>query len=80
MIFSELNDIKNLMKTIITEIDQTNPLYKDFIWFSSVNYTTTTEYYGELKIFLSHILSEGNVPCHQEELTSLLATLEKTFQ
>lgn len=48
-----------------------NRYYRDWLWFSSVNYTTTTEYFGELKILVKKMI-ESHDYCEEKERLTIL--------
>ena len=79
MIFINTNDVKLLINMILDKIDKNNEFYNDFKWFSKVNYTTTTEYYGELRIFLKKILDLKVTPAYKNEVQELYLILDKKF-
>lgn len=79
MEFNNITDVKKLMNMISNVLDKTNEYYDDFKWFSNVNYTTTTEYYGELRNFLKKIIQSKNVPVLEEEIQELYNALNQIF-
>ncbi len=71
MEFKDLRDAKILMSNLARLVGDTNKYYKDFVWFSNINYTTISEYQGELKLFLYKIIVQNDIPAMNEEVTSL---------
>lgn len=47
--FIDLSDVTQLMQKIVEAMDETDPFYADFKFFSAINYTTQSEYRQELK-------------------------------
>lgn len=80
MTFNNTVDVKALINMILNVIDKSNEFYNDFKWYSNVNYTTTTEYYGELRVFLKKIIDLKAVPAYEEEIQELYFALDKNFQ
>ena len=71
MEFKNLRDAKILMSNLARLVGDTNKYYKDFVWYSNINYTTISEYQGELKLFLYKIIVQNDIPTMNEEVTSL---------
>ena len=79
MNFKELDDIKEFMQKVRDIVGDSSQLYKDLDWFSSINYTTRTEYLGELKIFLEKIIDDKEVSDHKNELCDLIRIIKETL-
>jgi len=79
MEFNDISDVKELINKILSVIDNTNEFYDDFKWFSSVNYTTTTEYYGELREFIKKIIDLNRLPVLKNEIQELYNVLNQIF-
>ena len=75
MRFQNITDIKMEMEDIMNAIGSSNTYYKDFKWFSKVNYTTTTEYYGELREFLLKVIEDENFVSFHENLKELCGVI-----
>lgn len=71
MEFKDLRDAKTLMSNLAHLVGKTNRYYDEFVWFSSINYTTISEYQGELKFFLNEMIVQNDIPAMNEEVTSL---------
>lgn len=79
MQYESVNDVKQMMKNILDSLDPKSDYYNDFKWFSKVNYTTTTEYYGELRIFLLQIQRDNRLKSYQNDLQELYEMIDKTL-
>ncbi|WP_312105502.1 hypothetical protein [Pygmaiobacter massiliensis] len=76
MQYRNTNDIKHKIKDILDSIDTSNDYYGEFKWFSKVNYTTTTEYYGELRIFLLKVIQDERFVDYKSELQELYNVID----
>lgn len=56
--FQDLTDAKTFISEIAEQVPARSPYRDDFVFFSSINYTTTSEYRQELKKFLEAFISE----------------------
>ena len=52
MIYKNTAELKSKIVQIMNSTDKNSKYYNDLKWFSNMNYTTTTEYFGELKLYL----------------------------
>lgn len=71
MEFNDLRDAKMLMSQLANNVDKSNKYYEDFVWFSNINYTTCSEYHGELKVFVQKLIEENRVPAMKEDVVNL---------
>lgn len=62
MNFSDLLDATHLMQEVVTILSEDDPTYKDFKFFSAINYTLQSEYRQELKTFLKQLLDGKAMP------------------
>ena len=55
-------------------------MHGEFEWYSQANFTIASEYYGELKLFLTRILilDKISVP-YEKELKKLLKQLKRIW-
>ena len=67
-------DVKILLKKVADALDG------EFEWYSQANFTIASEYYGELKLFLTRILivDKISVP-YEKELKKLLKQLKRIW-
>jgi hypothetical protein len=79
MTFNSTEEVKSLINSILNNINKDNLYYNDLKWFSNVNYTTTSEYYGELKIFLEKIVDEATFMAWRDSLSDLLQAIKNIF-
>lgn len=79
MKFQSITDIKLMMENIMVSIGSSNTYYNDFKWFSKVNYTTTTEYYGELREFLFKVIKDNTLISFHEDLKELCSVIDKVL-
>ena len=52
--------------------DKNSKYYNDLKWFSNINYTTTTEYFGELKLFLLDIVNLDEFKHYKSDLLDII--------
>lgn len=71
MEFEDLRDVKSLMVTLSEKVKKTNKYYDDFIWFSHINYTTNSEYHGEVKVFIERMINKNDIPVMEKEILDL---------
>ena len=76
--FSSLSDAVRLMQRITESLNENDPYYEDFKFFSAINCTTQSEYRQELKTFLDQVLSSNImlvISTPQEDFTQDLERL-----
>ena len=73
-------DVKILLKKVADALDDDHILHGEFEWYSQANFTIASEYYGELKLFLTRILilDKISVP-YEKELKKLLKQLKRIW-
>ena len=73
-------DVKILLKKVADALDEGHILHGEFEWYSQANFTIASEYYGELKLFLTRILilDKISVP-YEKELKKLLKQLKRIW-
>ena len=79
MKFNRIEDVKKYMNFLKSSSQETSRWYRDLEWFSSNNYTTTSEYFGELVIFIEKILADEAFREHKSELIRLRDTIKAYF-
>lgn len=79
MKYADIIMIENEVKMLLKSMDTQNIYYNDFEWFSEVNYTTTTEYLGELKMFLQKALYDNELKRYQKELRKIRKLIDTAF-
>ena len=52
MNYNHIDNVKNFIKQLKEFCGVDSKWYNELDWFSSVNYTTSSEYYGELLLFI----------------------------
>ena len=77
MKYMDLVTIKNEMKMIVELMDFEDLYYNDFKWFSEINYTTTTEYLGELKSFIKKIQHNHDFKKYQGKFKIICKSIDK---
>lgn len=77
MQYKNANDVKRKMNSVLDSLDKSNNFYEDFKWFSKVNYTTITEYYGELRVFLSKVLQDEKFIYYRNDLQELYDVIDE---
>lgn len=77
MEFKDLRDVKALMVTLSQKVEKSNKYYNDFIWFSSINYTTNSEYHGEIKLFIESMINQNDIPTMKQEVFDLYKWLNR---
>lgn len=76
----DIYDVKMLLKKVSNSLEDDNALREEFQWYSQANFTIASEYYGELKLFLTKVLiiEQVQVP-YIKELKRLLKQLNKIW-
>ena len=80
MIFNNIEDVKRYMRFLRDSSQEGSKWFGDFNWFSSNNYTTTSEYFGELAILVEKLLKDNELRKHKCELLQLQDTIESYFK
>lgn len=75
MEFNDLQDAKKLMARLADTVDPLNKYYYDYKWFSNINYTTSSEYHGELKLFIKTLIDENEIPTMKNDIQDLYSWL-----
>ena len=71
--FIDLLDVTQLMRRIAETMDEEDPFYTDFKFFSAINYTTQSEYRQELKKFLKEFVIENGMFVEEKFIEDLKA-------
>ena len=69
--YQSIDDIKAKMEMMMHSVGRENEYYDDFKWFSKVNYTTTTEYFGELRAFVSSVMKDDAMAYYKKDLQEI---------
>lgn len=77
MKYMDMVTIKNEMKLIVELMDIENSYYNDFKWFSEINYTTTTEYLGELRSFIKKVQYNNELKKYQKKIRRICESIDK---
>ena len=77
MKYMDMVTIKNEMKLIVELMDIENSYYNDFKWFSEINYTTTTEYLGELRSFIKKVQYNNELKKYQKKIRRICKSIDK---
>ena len=72
MIYKNTAELKSKIVQIMNSTDKNSKYYNDLKWFSNINYTTTTEYFGELKLFLSDIVNLDEFKHYKSDLLDII--------
>ena len=80
MKFNHIEDVKSYINFLKNISNEGSKWYRDLEWFSSVNYTTTSEYFGELVKFIEKVVADGAFKEQKEELIQLHDTIKACFQ
>ena len=65
-------ELKSKIVQIMNSTDKNSKYYNDLKWFSNINYTTTTEYFGELKLFLLDIVNLDEFKHYKSDLLDII--------
>lgn len=77
--FSDLSDAVCLIRKVLESLDEDDPHYEDFRFFSAINCTTQSEYRQELKTFLGQILNENAVLGDDGDQEDFIKDLENLY-
>ena len=80
MKFNHIEDVRRYINFLKNISNEGSKWYRDLEWFSSVNYTTTSEYFGELVKFIEKVVADGAFKEQKEELIQLHDTIKACFQ
>ena len=79
MKFNKIEDVKNFVTIIKEKFASNIEMYNRLAWFENVNYTTTSEYYGELLILLDEIVELKEINELKGDVIELIKVLQKIF-
>lgn len=79
MFYKNTDELKNKIIQIMNSTDKNSKYYSDFQWFSNINYTTTTEYFGELKLFLLDIVDSDEFKNYKTDLLEMINQINQTL-
>ena len=77
--FRDLTDVKLFMREIAENIPAHSPYKADFDFFSSINYTTQSEYREELKKFLEVFVFDPSVDSMPDIIKTVHPELVKLY-
>ena len=79
MEFSNINDIKKFILHMRNSYNEDSELYKELDWFTTNNYTTSSEYFGELMLFIEELINDKDINKNKEDLIKLSNKLKSYF-
>ena len=79
MEFHSVTDVKQYMATRRQTIAPSSTWWAELDWFCAVNYTTTSEYFGELRLLVQKMLDSGDFENERENLLCLMRFLGSCF-
>ena len=77
--FDNVESIKEYILFLKDNCYEESKWYEDLEWFSSINYTTTSEYFGELMLFLKQLINAEEMKKYKCELIELENVLKSYF-
>lgn len=80
MQFDNIKDITSFLLFLRDKNEIDECLYKDFTWFSTNKYTTSSEYFGELMLFLESIVDSDSMKKDRDEILELINILQGYFE
>ena len=80
MKFDCIEDIKRYMTFLKGDCTEQSKWYKDLEWFCSNKYITTSEYFGELMLFIEQLIVDDEMKKHKCELVELKNVLRAYFK
>lgn len=80
MKFNNIEDVKRYIQFLMNISHEGSKWHRDLEWFSSNNYTTTSEYFGELLIFIERVVADGAFKEQEDQLIQLRDTIKACFQ
>ncbi len=80
MKFNQIEDVKSYIKFLQDTVGRDSKWYKDLERFSSHYYPSTSEYFGELVIFIERIVVDEAFKEHKSELLQLRRILKASFR
>ena len=79
MKYQSAKDINRVMRRIANSIGPSNIYYDGFKWFSKANYTTSSEFFGELREFLLQVIHDKSMMPYHKELGEICAMIEEAL-
>ncbi len=79
ILFDNIEAIKKFMKKLGKVPTKNSKVKENCEWFSSVNYTTLSEYVGELSFFVDELLEQKEFSRYKSQLLELKRVLERMF-
>lgn len=79
MNYNHIDNVKNYIKQLKEICGADSKWYNELDWFSSVNYNTSSEYYGELLLFVKNLLKDKDMEVFHVDLHNLYKTLSEYF-
>ena len=79
MQFEHIEDIKKYILYLKNNCNEKSKWYKELEWFSSNNYTTSSEYLGELMLLVNKLIKDGEMKKYKCELIELENVLKAYF-
>lgn len=76
-LFCDIFAVKGYMQYLRDNCEINSKWTEDLKWFSKVNYTIPSEYYGELGEFIERLINDEEMKDYRHELTVLRQTLRK---
>lgn len=67
------------MRRIAETMDEENPFYTDFKFFSAINYTTQSEYRQELKKFLKEFVIQNGMFVEEKFIEDLKTLIRNSL-
>ena len=80
MKFDSIENIKKYILYLKDNCHEESKWYEDLSWFSANNYTTTSEYFGELMLFLKQLVEVEEMKKYKCELLELENVLKAYFK
>lgn len=80
MQFDNIHNIKKYILSLKNSCHEESKWYADLVWFSSNNYTTTSEYFGELMLLVQQLIVDEEMKEHRYELIQLESVLRSYFK
>lgn len=77
--FQSLTDVTIFIKEIAERMPAQSPYQADFVFFSSINFTTQSEYRQELKRFLETFITETAIPSMPDTVKNVYPKLVKLY-
>jgi len=78
--FGSMDCVKNFISELKDFCGENSRWYNELVWFCQTNYTTTSEYYGDLMLLVERLCNDAELKEYHKDLNILLQKLHQLFK